>query len=103
MREVIYSPRAQDQIGELYAWIAEHSGFTNRAESYVNGILDYCDRLADFPFMGVARDDLRPGLRTLGFRNHTVIAFAVTDTRVEILGIYHGGRDYESLIGDDAR
>jgi plasmid stabilization system protein len=27
-----------------------------------------------------------------------VIAFAVTDEVIEILGIYYGGRDYESLL-----
>lgn len=27
-----------------------------------------------------------------------MIAFAVTDEVIEILGIYYGGRDYESLL-----
>jgi len=31
-----------------------------------------------------------------------VIAFAVTDETVEILGVYYGGRDYETLIMTDA-
>lgn len=66
-RTVIYSPPAKGQLSELYLWIAEESGFPDRAASYVSAILDYCDSLADFPFRGVARDDLRPGLRTLGF------------------------------------
>lgn len=61
-------------------------------------ILDYCDELVVFPCIGVARDDLRPGLRTIGFRRRVVIAFAVTEETVEVLGIYYGGRNYEALI-----
>lgn len=37
-------------------------------------------------------------MRTIGFRRRIVIAFAVTDETVEILGVYYGGRDYESLF-----
>lgn len=48
--------------------------------------------------MSRARDDIRPGLRATGFRRRAVIAFAVTDEVIEILGIYYGGRDYESLL-----
>lgn len=67
----------------------------------MTAIFDYCDGLADFPLVGVARDDLRPGLRTIGFRRRVVIAFAVTDETVEIHGVFYGGRDYETLLRDD--
>lgn len=101
-RRVVYSPRAREQLTDLYTWIADESGFPDRAENYVSAILDHCDKLAEFPFVGVARDDLRPGLRTLGFRQRVVIAFAVTDEAVDILGVYYGGRDYEALLADEA-
>ncbi len=48
--------------------------------------------------IGVARDDLRPGLRICGFRRRVTIAFVVTEENVEILGIFYGGRDYETLL-----
>lgn len=51
--------------------------------------------------VGGARDDLRPGLRTIGFRRSLVIAFAVNDATVEKLGIYYGGRDYETVLSDN--
>lgn len=99
---VVYSRRAQEQLGELYAWIAERSGYPVRAERFVSAILDHCDSLAEFPFVGAARDDLRPGLRTLGFRRRVVIAFAVTESTVAILGIYYGGQDHDARIRDDS-
>lgn len=85
----------------LYDWIAHESGFPNRAEAYVTALMDRCDALADFPMVGRARDDIRPGLRTIGFRRRTVIAFAITDEMIEIIGVYYGGRDYGPLLRAD--
>lgn len=99
-RAVVYSPRARRQLTDLYEWIAEQSGFPDRAEGYVTAILEYCDGLASLPLVGAARDDLRPGLRTVGFRRRVVIAFAVTDETVEIHGVFYGGRDYETHLRD---
>lgn len=95
---IVYSPRAREQLTDLYTWIADESGYPERAAGYVAAILDYCDGLLVFPYIGEARDDLRPGLRTIGFHRRVVIAFAVTEETVEVLGVYYGGRDYEALI-----
>ncbi len=100
-RRVVYSPRARRQLAGLYLWIAEQSGFPDRAEGYVSAIFDYCDGLAEFPMIGLARDDLRPGMRTIGFRRRAVIAFAVHEATVEIHGVYYGGQDYEPLIAGE--
>jgi toxin ParE1/3/4 len=50
--------------------------------------------------VGTARDDIRPGFRTLGFRRRAVIAVAVTATvtSIEINGVYHGGRDIDAIL-----
>ena len=61
-------------------------------------IMDRCDRLADFPMVGVAHDDIRPGLRTLGYRRRAVIAFTVTEATVEIIGVHYGGRDIDTIL-----
>ncbi|CAN5229247.1 hypothetical protein BH09ACT3_BH09ACT3_03650 [soil metagenome] len=100
-RRIVYSPRARQQLTDLYLWIAEQSGFPDRAEGYVSAIFDYCGGLAEVPMIGLARDDLRPGLRTIGFRRRAVIAFAVHEATVEIHGVYYGGQDYETLITAD--
>lgn len=100
-RSVVYSPRARQQLTDLYLWIAEQSGYPDRAEGFVSAIFDYCDDLADFPMIGLARDDLRPGLRTIGFRRRVVIAFAVHEKTVEVHGVYYGGQDYETLIATE--
>ena len=63
---------------------------------------EFCEDLATFPLRGTARDDIRPGLRTIGFRRRGVIAFVVWDDVVVIVGVFYGGRDYEQVLRDDA-
>ena len=97
---VVYSLRARRQLLDLYLWVAQQSGFPDRAQSFVAAIIDYCDGLAHFPLRGIARDDVPPGLRILGFRKRVTIAFAVHDRRVEVLGLYYGGQRVAELISD---
>ncbi len=51
-----------------------------------------------FPHRGKPRDDIRPGLRTVGFRRRVVVAFAVLDRDVVIVGVFYGGRDYTAVL-----
>jgi toxin ParE1/3/4 len=37
---------------------------------------------------------------TTGFRGRVVIAFATIDGAVVILGVYYGGRDFETLLAE---
>lgn len=77
-------------------------GYPTLADTFVSEIAAYCDTPADFPFVGAARNDIRPGARTIVFRPRALISFAVTDKTVENLGIHYGGRDYDRMLLDDA-
>lgn len=101
-RRVTYSPSALDQLSELYDYIAR-VGEPASAERFVSSIVDFCDELATFPYRGIARDDLRPGLRVLGFRRRATIAFTADDATVDILGVFYAGRDHDAILaaGDD--
>jgi toxin ParE1/3/4 len=54
--------------------------------------------LATFPERGTRRDELLPGLRTIGFERSATIAFRVLKSQVEIVTIAYGGRDFESEL-----
>ena len=97
--KVRYSPTAAKQLQDLYDYGALASG-ADRANVFVGSIVDYCERLAAFPRRGTKRDDLRPGVRIVGFKRRVTIAFSVADTAVEILGVFYGGRSFESALAD---
>lgn len=74
MHTVHFTPEALQQLDELEAHIAG-VGSPIVAARYVDSIVDYCENLHTFPHRGTRRDDLRPGLRTLGFRRRLTILF----------------------------
>ena len=97
---VIYRALARAQLAELHAYIAKKGTGPLTADRYLGALLDHCDSLATFPSRGVARDDLRPGLRMTHFKGRTVVAYAVHPDRIDILGIYYGGQNVEAIVSD---
>lgn len=99
---VVFAPEAEDDLVELYEYVAEH-GSPTIAARYTEALVEYCEGLGNFAHRGTRRDDIRPGLRITNYKHSAVIAFEVNESRnsVAILGVYYGGRDYESALGDN--
>lgn len=100
MKEVGFAPEAEDDLTRLYDYIAAHSG-TERAFAYVDRIINYCVGLSGFPERGRRRDDLRPGLRVIGFERRVAIAFHVSERTVIIDRILYGGQDLGGAFRPD--
>ena len=62
------------------------------AGGYIGRIEEACLQLRDFPERGSRREDIAPGLRTIGFERRVSIAFRVLPREVEIVAIVTGGR-----------
>jgi toxin ParE1/3/4 len=97
---VIFTPFAERQIDQLHAFIAENAS-ERRADAYIARIVTFCTGLTTFPLRGQKRDDLLPGLRTIGFERRITIAFVVNAEAVLIEGIFYGGQDFEQAFKDD--
>ena len=87
------------QLEALFADLAERAS-PMVAEQYTAAVLATCERLARFPMRGVAREDIRPGLRVTHHKGRTVIASAVdTAARtVSVLGVFYGGQHYAQTL-----
>jgi plasmid stabilization system protein ParE len=97
---VIFSPEAEEQLAELFHYIAAAAS-PGIAERYINAIITYCETLDTFPLRGATRDDIRPGLRVTNYKGRTVIAFDVDAQQVSIIGVFYGGQDFETALQDD--
>ena len=95
--EVGFRPRAEADLFGLYRHIAEESGRAV-AGAYIDRIEAACLALETFPERGARRDDIRPGLRTIGFERRATIVFQVIEAEVVIVRIFYGGQDYERLL-----
>jgi toxin ParE1/3/4 len=99
---VLFTPRAERQLSDLYAYIAGDSG-EERADKFVGLIVDDCLALSIFPERGSKRNDIRPNLRTKGYSRRVTIAFSVDVPRktVTVHGVFYGGQDFEQLLRDN--
>lgn len=94
---IVFTSEARDQLDRLHGYIAAAAD-SETASKFADGIIDHIAGLSEFPERGTPRGDLRPGLRTLAWRRRVTIAFVVEKTQVVVIGIFYGGRDFESLL-----
>jgi plasmid stabilization system protein ParE len=98
-RRVAFNRDAADDLESIYAYIRKQSGGA-RAQTFVGDIRDFCDGLVHFPYRGRRRDDISPGLLTVGFRGRVLVAYEVVDDLIIIQRILYGGRDIGAAFKD---
>lgn len=92
-REVVVRAAAKEDLRRLARWVAEQAseevalGYLGRIEAFIEGLDLASER-------GTARDDIRPGLRIIGFERRLTIAFAVRGSRVLVLRVFRSGRNW---------
>jgi toxin ParE1/3/4 len=93
---LFYTLQAQADLDNIFDFIATDN--PRRARTYIDEIRQACRNLCESPMIGTERPDLRPGLRILPLWRRIVIADELAPDRVDILGIFSGGRDYEAIM-----
>lgn len=91
---VFFTPEAEADLNDLFDFIAGRSS-QERALRYIARIERTCMSLRTLPERGTLREDLRPGLRVIGFERRVLIAFQVRSGSVAIIRILYGGRSVE--------
>jgi toxin ParE1/3/4 len=100
-RRVVIGRRALEDLREIGVWIAARASAAV-AGRYLNRLRSYCERFDAFSERGTRRDDLKPGVRTIGFERRVTVVFAVFETEVVILRLLYGGRDVEAAFEEDS-
>ena len=94
-RSVTFTPQARRELLAIGDWIAERAG-VEVALGYIERLEACCAGLEFSAERGQRRDELRPGLRVIGFERRVAIAFDVSDDEVIILRLYYGGQNWTS-------
>jgi toxin ParE1/3/4 len=99
--EIIFDRAAQQDLISIFEYIEDRAG-PAIAGNFTTKLYQHCRKLEHTPERGTRRDDLRRGLRTIGYRRRATILFEVDHAQhhVIILGIYYGGRNYEDDFAD---
>jgi toxin ParE1/3/4 len=93
-RDVVFSPEAD--LTDLFDFIAQRS-HVETALNYISRIEQFCESLDVASERGTLRNDIRDGLRIVGFERRLVVAFVVEESRVVILLFFSGGQNWEAV------
>ncbi len=97
-RRLVFRPQAEADLDAIYDYIAKASSNFEVAFNFTERLRAACFKLVDFSERGTPRNDLLPGLRTVGFERKSLIAYVVQGDDIVIVNIFHGGRDWEAAI-----
>src|SRR5215472_13905833 len=90
---IIWSPEAQTDLSDIWDYYASVAG-RDRADAVIRGINNASRLIEDHPFSGRARDEIRPGLRSVAVRPY-ILFYRTRNDLVEIVRILHGRRDFD--------
>ena len=96
-RDIVFAPEAHADVLALYDWISAKAG-SGIAINYIERIERFCNGLDLASEHGHSRDDIRSGLRVVGFEKRITIAFMVSDHSVTILRLFYGGQNWEDDV-----
>lgn len=92
------SLRARTDLDDIWEYTCRATGDVAVADRQIDAITDRFRFIADWPRLGRARDDLRPGLRSHRSGNYSIF-YRVDGPDIIILRILHGRRDIARLMG----
>lgn len=94
MPRIVLSPLAQADIDEIWDYIARDN--TRNADRFIDRIEQRFGLLATDPRLGVACQDLRPGLRRFGYARY-LIYYRLIRGGIEVVRVIHGARNQRAL------
>ena len=95
MAKVLRKPQAEADLIEIWTFIAQDS--PTRADMLLDEIDEKLQTLAQSPFIGIARNELGPKIRSFPIGNY-VLFYQPIEDGIEIIRVLHGARDIEALF-----
>ena len=94
MSRLEITARAQGDLDDIYVFVARREQSHGPAEKWIQRMLSECEAIAASPGIGVGRDSLRPGLRSVPFGSYSIFYVYDPQNRVtSIVRVIHGARD----------
>ena len=98
-RAIIWSPEARADLSEIWDYYVEVAG-RHTADGIVRVITEVCTLLEEHPFAGRARNEVRPGLRSMSASPH-IVFYRVNEDVAEIVRVLDGRRDLDEAFAHE--
>jgi toxin ParE1/3/4 len=89
-----FTPLARSDLKEIRDFIARDK--STAASQYMAMLKQKCELLADFPGLGIQRDEYC-GLYKFSVDSY-LIFYRISQTGIDIIRILHGSRDIDSIL-----
>lgn len=99
-RPINWSPEARADLSEIRNYYMQVAG-RHTADRIVREIGEACRLLEDHPFAGRARNEVRPGLRSIAAHPHAIF-YRVNNDVAEIVRVLDGRRDLDEIFSPNA-
>ncbi len=96
-RTVGFTARAEDDRDAIFEAGIEQWG-EERAASYIARLYRALSEIAEYPEIGRAREDMRPGVRSLRVEEH-VVYYRITRQEIRVTRILHRRQDLSAAAG----
>jgi toxin ParE1/3/4 len=93
--QIRISPRASEDLTEIWSYIADDS--VPNADAFIDKLYETIELLARLPGSGRHREELAPGIQSFPFGRY-VIFYRGVASAIEIVRVLHGARDIESIF-----
>ena len=102
MRQLRFTPKAVQDLLEIFDYIADTSGNPEIARKFVAEIELQCAKLARLSSrVGRLRRELRPDLRSVPFGNYVIFFRYLDKDILEIVHLIEGHRDIPAIFDKD--
>lgn len=100
MASLEFSPEADQDLGEIYAYIAAES--QGRAQVFIERVKARCDRLKEHPLLGRVRSEIMLEIRSIPVKPVVIFyRYFRAEDLVEITRIIDGRRDLHTIFSED--
>lgn len=95
MSQVVKRPLAETDLDEIWWYLAQDN--PDAADRFLDKIEERCRTLAQFPNLGVSRDELHPGLRSLPVGKY-LIFYLIIEGGIEVVRVLPGMMDIDAFF-----
>jgi toxin ParE1/3/4 len=95
MLQVLKRPQAEIDLDEIWWYIAQES--PDHADRFLDKVEDRCQALAQFPQMGISREELMPALRSLA-GGRRLIFYLLIEDGIDVVRVLTGMRDIDAIF-----
>jgi toxin ParE1/3/4 len=95
MPQVLKRPQAETDLDEIWWYIAQDN--PDNADRFLDKIEERCQELAQFPHMGISREELMLTLRSLPLGNYLIFYLPIEDG-IEVVRVLPAMRDVDAIF-----